>query len=104
MKLSAWSQLSLFKPASEIPRSNSRAAREPVRVTPAVFGLLQHAKRLTEQTGGAFDVTIAPLMRCWGFMGGSGQLPRPEELAAARETVGMQFLVTSGRGSIHCPV
>jgi thiamine biosynthesis lipoprotein len=37
-------QLSLFKPASEISRLNSRAAREPVRVTPAVFGLLQHAQ------------------------------------------------------------
>jgi thiamine biosynthesis lipoprotein len=85
-------QLSLFKPASEISRLNSRAAREPVRVTPAVFGLLQHAQRLTQQTAGAFDVTIAPLMRCWGFMGGSGQLPRPEELAAARETVGMHLV------------
>jgi len=85
-------QLSLFKPASEISRLNTRAAREPVRVTPAVFSLLQHAKRLTEQTGGAFDVTIAPLVRCWGFMGGAGQLPRPEELAAARESVGMHLV------------
>jgi thiamine biosynthesis lipoprotein len=90
-------QLSLFKPASEISRVNSRAAREPVRVTPAVFELLQHAKRLTEQTGGAFDVTIAPLMRCWGFMGGSGQLPRPEEVAAARESVGMHLVHLDAR-------
>src|SRR3954468_11195994 len=71
-------QLSLFKPTSEISHVNARAAREPIRVTPAVFGLLQHAQRLTEETGGAFDVTIAPLVRCWGFMGGSGRLPRPE--------------------------
>ena len=82
-------QLSLFQPGSEIAHLNVRAAREPVRVTPALFSLLQHARRLHEESGGAFDITIAPLVRCWGFMGGKGRLPRPEEVAAARAKVGM---------------
>jgi len=85
-------QLSLFKPASEIARLNAHAGHGPVRVTPAVFGLLQHARRLTEETQGAFDITIAPLVRCWGFMGGSGHFPNPEDLAAARAKVGMHFV------------
>jgi FAD:protein FMN transferase len=54
-----------------------------------VFALLQHAQQLTLETGGAFDISIAPLVRCWGFMGGQGRMPTPEELAAAREKVGM---------------
>jgi thiamine biosynthesis lipoprotein len=86
------SQLSLFKPTSEIAHLNARAASGPVRVTPSVFGLLQHAQRLSEETRGAFDITIAPLVRCWGFMGGTGHLPRPEELAAARAKVGMHLV------------
>ncbi|HZR19954.1 MAG TPA: FAD:protein FMN transferase [Verrucomicrobiae bacterium] len=85
-------QLSLFRPISEIARVNARAAYEPVRVTPAVLDLLEHARQLSEQTDGAFDVTIAPLMRCWGFLGGSGQLPEGVELAAARQLVGMALV------------
>jgi FAD:protein FMN transferase len=82
-------QLSLFKPASEIARVNAGAAYEPVRVSPPVFQLLQHARKLTQETDGAFDVTIAPLMRCWGFLDGSGDRPDPSQVTAARECVGM---------------
>jgi thiamine biosynthesis lipoprotein len=59
-------------------------------VTPPVFALLQHAQRLHAETNGAFDVTIAPLVNCWGFMGGTGKMPQPEAVAAARQLVGMQ--------------
>jgi len=84
------SQLSLYRPTSEIARVNWLAAREPVRVSPNVFRLLQHAKQLHEETGGAFDITIAPLVRCWGFMGGTGQFPEAEAIEAARAKVGMK--------------
>jgi len=70
-------QLSLYRPGSEIAQLNARAARESVPVTPAVFTLLQHAQRLHAETGGAFDITIAPLVRCWVFMG-SRQLSHNE--------------------------
>jgi FAD:protein FMN transferase len=82
-------QLSLFCPSSEIAHVNARAAREPVRVTPGLFALLQQAQRLHEESGGAFDITVGPLVRCWGFMGGDGRMPRPEEVAEARAKVGM---------------
>ncbi len=83
-------QLSPYLSGSEISHLNARAAREPVRVSPPLFALLQHAKRLSEETGGAFDITIAPLIRCWGFMGGNGRIPDPRELAEARATIGMR--------------
>jgi FAD:protein FMN transferase len=85
-------QLSLFRPGSEIAHLNARAAKEPVRVTPAVFALLQQAQKLCEASGGAFDITVAPLVQCWGYMGGNGRFPRPEEVAAARARVGMALV------------
>ncbi|HLH55486.1 MAG TPA: FAD:protein FMN transferase [Verrucomicrobiae bacterium] len=84
------SRLSVFKPQSDIARVNTRAAFEPVRVTPEVFHLLERACLLSRETEGAFDISIAPLVRCWGFMGGTGRLPSAEEIAAARSLVGMQ--------------
>src|SRR5277367_1962154 len=60
--------LSLYRPTSEIARVNASAAREPVRVSPAVFRLLQHARQLQIESEGVFDITVAPLVRCRGFM------------------------------------
>ena len=85
-------QLSLYKPTSEIAHVNARAAREPVRVSPPVFRLLEHAQRLSAETKGAFDITIAPLVRCWGFMGGTGRMPDPLAVEEARGKVGMNLI------------
>ena len=85
-------QLSLFRPSSEIAHLNARAAWTPVRVTPGLFALLQHAKQLQAESMGAFDITVAPLVRCWGFMGGTGSVPRPEEVEVARARVGMHLV------------
>lgn len=85
-------QLSLYRPGGEIAQLNARAVREAVRVTPELFALLQHAQQLHAETDGAFDITVAPLVRCWGFMGASGKMPTPEAVAAAREKVGMQYV------------
>lgn len=86
-------QLSLFRPTSEIAHLNALAAKEPVRVTPALFSLLQQARQLTLETGGAFDITIAPLVRCWGFHSGAGRRPSKEELEHVRKSVGMQHVL-----------
>jgi thiamine biosynthesis lipoprotein len=85
-------QLSLYRPTSEIARVNARAAREPVRVSPGVFRLLEQARELSRETGGWFDITIASLVRCWGFMGGTGHMPDPAQLEAARAQVGMSLV------------
>lgn len=85
-------QLSLYRNTSEIAHVNARAAHEAVQVSPAVFRLLEDARRLSEETGGAFDITIAPLVRCWGFMGGTGALPSQDAIAEARSKTGMHLV------------
>jgi thiamine biosynthesis lipoprotein len=91
-------QLSLYRVTSEIAHLNARAASQPVRVTPDLFALLQQAQKLHQETGGAFDISIAPLVRCWGFMEGSGRFPNPEELAEARAKVGMHLVQLDEQG------
>jgi FAD:protein FMN transferase len=86
-------QLSIYRPTSEMARVNACAARQPVRVTPPVFRLLEQARQLHHESGGAFDMTIAPLVRCWGFMDGSGSLPDPAEAARVRRQIGMQHVI-----------
>ncbi len=85
-------QLSFYQPSSQISRINAHAAAGPVRVEPRLFRLLQTARRLHLATEGAFDLTVAPLMRCWGFTGGTGCRPNPEALAEARSRTGMHLV------------
>jgi thiamine biosynthesis lipoprotein len=104
-------RLSPYQPTSEIADVNARASREPVRVSPEVFALLERASHLNRATDGAFDITVGPLMRCWGLQGRiqvaesrvqsnvkgqmqiagplSGRVPDAEDLAEARRCVGM---------------
>jgi FAD:protein FMN transferase len=85
-------QLSFFRATSQVSELNARAATGPVRVDPALFQFLQQAHQLHSLTDGAFDLTIGPLMRCWGFIQGTGQLPLPAALQAARDVTGMHLV------------
>ena len=91
-------KLSLYQPTSEIAKVNARAGREPVRVSLEVFALLQHAKRLSETTDTAFDISVGPLMRCWGLCGETGRVPDAQELARARGQVGMHRVRLDAEG------
>lgn len=82
-------QLSLFRPTSEIARLNRDAARAPVKVSPPVFRLLERARALWALSGGAFDPTVGPLMRLWGFRDREPAAPSATALAEARARVGM---------------
>jgi len=85
-------RLSFYRPDSEITRLNQHGATGPVRLLPEGWTLLHRAVSLARATGGAFDITVAPLMEAWGFTGGPGHRPDPATLQAARERVGVQHL------------
>ncbi len=84
--------LSHYLPDSEVSFINAHAATEPVRVHPEVFDLIARAVQLARETQGAFDITVMPLVRCWGFYEGTGKIPSAEELAEAVERVGYAHL------------
>ncbi|HAM73164.1 MAG TPA: FAD:protein FMN transferase [Verrucomicrobiales bacterium] len=85
-------RLSLYRATSEVSRLNALASREPVQVSPPLFRLLEQAEELSRITDGAFDITVAPLMRSWGFMREGGRRPDTEALRLAREGVGMGWV------------
>lgn len=84
--------LSLYRPTSEIARVNRAAAEEAVPVSPPVFELLELCVELWRLSDGAFDITVGPLVRAWGFMHGRGRVASASAVAAAREQVGMEHL------------
>ncbi len=79
-------------PTSPIAQLNARADQEPVRVNPELFALLRRCRGYWELSQGAFDITIGPLMRAWGFHATDGQAGNEAALATARQACGMQHV------------
>ena len=86
-------QLSFYRTDSDVTDLNLRGSSETVPVDPRFFRLLQKAQELSLQSEGAFDITVAPLMQVWGFVGGSGSMPEASAIETARQRVGMQNVV-----------
>ena len=59
--------------------------------------LLAAALTYSEETGGAFDVTIAPLVALWGITSDDPQVPSQEEIDALLPLVGSQHIHLDGR-------
>jgi thiamine biosynthesis lipoprotein len=85
--------LSHYRRDSLLSRLNREAAYGPVRVDPELFDVLERSVRWSRESDGAFDVTVGPLMRAWGFFRDEGRVPAPAELARARAAVGFRNVV-----------
>ncbi len=85
-------QLTVYRADSEVSRINQHASNGAVPVEPRLFGLIEQARRLHQQTEGALDITSGPLSEAWGFSRRAGRVPSDEQIEAARERVGMQHV------------
>ena len=77
---------------SEVARINREAAAGPVHLHPEVARVVETALRVGRESDGAFDITVEPLVRLWGFLGGPKRVPAASEIATAFEHVGPQHL------------
>ena len=85
--------MSHYKPDSELSRINREAATSPIEVEPELFDFIVECLRYSRESDGAFDITVGPLMKAWGFFRGEGRMPSEAELAAARSRVGYQHVI-----------
>jgi thiamine biosynthesis lipoprotein len=87
--------MSTYKPESELSKFNDGPADTDVSLSPALAEVMTLAFDVNERSGGAFDVTVGPLVERWGF-GAKGDLealPTDAELDALRARLGHDHLV-----------
>jgi thiamine biosynthesis lipoprotein len=80
--------LSSWDPASEVSRLNASAGRGPQPVSVDLATVAEESAALCATTGGAFDPSVAPLLKAWGFYTESPSAPAPETSRAAAAHVG----------------
>ena len=84
--------MSNYLPNSDLSEINQGAANGPVRVIPELFDLLTRCVEYSRASDGAFDITVGPLMKVWGFYKGSGRFPHRAEIRGALARAGYQKL------------
>lgn len=82
---------SRYRPDSELSRLNREAGNRPVPVSGEMLEVIGRALEISRLTGGAFDVTVGPLMEIWGFFPKrEGRAPSREEIRSVLGRVGWE--------------
>ena len=83
----------IYNPESEISRLNSNAYDKPFKCSTLLWNILIKSKEFYELSGGAFDISSAPLMALWGFHRKRKTLPSQKEINAIKKRIGLNKVI-----------
>jgi len=85
--------MSDYKSDSEISEVNRDGFERAVKVSKSTYEVLQRSVEFSKLTGGAFDVTVGPLVDLWRSAAEANSTPSDAELREARSKVGYEKLM-----------
>lgn len=89
--------LSNYAADSELSAINREASKAPVHVSRELFLFFRLCGTFHEQTMGAFDPTVGPLVRAWGFFTSHPAKPSDADIASARTKSGFDNVVLNDK-------
>ncbi len=91
-------EVSTWRSDSDLARFNVAPAGTCMDMPESVLTLVALTDQLHKESGGAFDITVAPLLQLWGFHGDPQlqSVPDPQALAETMQSVGQQHLHLQG--------
>ena len=81
--------INVFDETSELARLNLSAGSEPFICSPELWQALKAARSAYEESDGAFDVSVGPLMKLWGFHRKRSTFPTDAEITDCLASVGL---------------
>lgn len=86
-------QFSTYLEDSEVSRFNALQSLAGEQVSPAVVEVTKAAQQISEQSNGAFDISVGPLVDLWGF-GPEIKVdpPSQQQIDATKQVVGYRYL------------
>lgn len=89
-------RMSTWRPDSELSLFNASLTTDWHPLSSPTVEVIAHAQRTSEQTAGAFDASVGPLVDIWGFGAGTNQAigdrPGADTVEAARARIGYRSL------------
>lgn len=94
-------QMSTYIPDSELMRFNKTGVGEWFSISSDLLRVLILSQRIYVDSGGAFDITVGPLVELWGFGAhqSDDQVPPAEAIATALASIGAIKLEIDASGS-----
>lgn len=91
--------MSTYKGQSEISRFNRLPSNDQQSISAEFAEVLAVSKLVWEQSGGAFDPTVGPLVDLWGFgpVATDDRIPNEQALAKALAEIGFEHVQSEGR-------
>ncbi len=89
--------MSHYKKESPLSQLNREAFQRPVKIDSELFNFITECVRYSQDSDGAFDITVGPLMKAWGFFRGEGRMPNQKELREARQKIGYQHVTLNAK-------
>ena len=86
--------LSVYDPDSIISRVNRN---EDIAVDNFFISVFEKAKKINNQTGGAFDMSAEPLFRVWGFSSEGKKMVTESDVSQLKKSIGMDKIRLKGR-------
>lgn len=91
-------QMSTYRADSDIEKFNALPAGACMNMPQGVLELIRAGHQLSNESAGALDLTVEPLLNLWGFgpKSTAERVPSAEEITKARENMGHQHLRIEG--------
>jgi thiamine biosynthesis lipoprotein len=88
--------MSDYKSDSEVSKVNRDAFKHAVEVSESTYHVLQRSVEFSKLTGGAFDITVGPLVDLYRSAENEGAAPSKGQIAQAKMKVGFEKLQLDG--------
>ncbi len=90
-----------FSKDSDVYKINENAGIKPVKVNPVTLDMIEKSLEIAKETNGAFDITVYPLSKIWGFKGGGFRIPSNEEIEKALKLVSYKNInIDKAKGTV----
>lgn len=98
--------LNMYDPGSELSRlCAGYTPGIPAGISEMLYQFIRLNLEFSEQTGGAFDFTVGPLVKLWNFLAEHPEIPTDRELDRAMQTVGYRHVrLSDGRREVTMDV
>ncbi len=83
-------------------RQINQAGGQPVTVSADTVSVLQIAQHMNQESGGAFSISLYPVLRAWGFTTGKYRIPADDEIAALLKKVD-DTRISMDDQTVRCP-
>jgi thiamine biosynthesis lipoprotein len=85
-----------FSSESDISKINNNAGKAVVQVDKATLEIISESLQLYKETEGAFNITVAPISKLWGFKSGDYNVPPESEINDSLKLVNINDLIIQG--------